>query len=136
MYAANGWFTLSDSAYESETSTLLTGLAQVRETLLVGSPLSSGCRVSPVNGTYVLTITVGANRPGALAQALSALLDDLGRLLPGSYGVLYAYDDERLTTPGGNAFEVSVMRKGVVTVEEDAYLSPIVPRIEDAEPTM
>jgi hypothetical protein len=58
-------------------------------------------------------------------------LDIISAKLPGSYGLVYEKDDERVEPPGGNACLTRVMARGRLTVQEDHYLSPVNPTISD-----
>lgn len=49
--------------------------------------------------------------------------------LPGSYGLLYIQDDE--SKDSFNKFIVYKLARGMLTKEEDYYLSPCIPIIED-----
>ena len=57
------------------------------------------------------------------------LFRTIGRLAPGSYGVLYVQDDE--DPRHGGDFRVWVLRRGSLSEEADRLLSPFVPRCED-----
>ncbi|RMI27747.1 Imm7 family immunity protein [Nocardia stercoris] len=58
------------------------------------------------------------------------LMREIGRLAPGSYGLLYIHDDE--DTKNDNSFQVYRLARGWVTEHADWLLSPIVPALEDA----
>lgn len=54
--------------------------------------------------------------------------------LPGSYGLLYIHDDEDCygEADNTNRFVVWKLARGILTKEEDSFLSPCIPTIEDA----
>jgi immunity protein 7 of polymorphic toxin system len=57
------------------------------------------------------------------------LLQRVGRVAPGSFGLLYLWDDE---DPGReNEFRVFGLVRGVVTEHLDTLLSPCMPTVED-----
>lgn len=63
--------------------------------------------------------------------AIISTFEEIGRVAPDSYGILYIRDDEDLQHE--NEWIVLVMTHGVVSVRPDSYLSPCVPVIEDPE---
>ncbi len=57
---------------------------------------------------------------------------------PGSYGLLYVRDDEDFRRGGdfGNEFRVWRLARGVLEEQDDPFLSPPIPTVEDPyEPT-
>jgi hypothetical protein len=54
----------------------------------------------------------------------------LGTLAPGSYGILH-YNDNEVNMNADERFILYVMKKGKVSEEQDCFLSPRVPTIED-----
>jgi Immunity protein 7 len=54
-----------------------------------------------------------------------------GASASGSHYLVYIRDDERTTPPGVNAYEVRVIRRGVIEVRDDLFVSPCNPVIED-----
>lgn len=131
MYYANGWFCLNDDPREPEQDRIDRAVTALRGEIGSSPALSRFCRIEPVNYETVLTVAMGANRPGADAPALRELIERTAALLPGTYGLLHEYDDERTSFPGGNAFVVTVMRRGSLTQVADPFFSPVNPTIED-----
>jgi len=69
------------------------------------------------------------NHRGQHGDEVIALFTEIGKLAPGSYGLLYVYDDE---DPEHNeGFRVLRLARGVVTEHADPFLSPVVPTLED-----
>lgn len=58
-------------------------------------------------------------------------IDFVRTRLPGSWGLLYERDDETTLPPGPNAFRVTVLARGELSVRSDPFLSPCIPVIED-----
>ncbi len=54
----------------------------------------------------------------------------VAKIAPGSYGVLYARDNEDLIDDNYNKFKVYVLAHGQLTEKEDPFLSPFVPTVE------
>ncbi len=67
------------------------------------------------------------NRPTAGGGPVE-VLKTIGLLAPGSYGLLYVHDDEG---DAGNEFVVWVLAKGTVTCQQDQFLSPRIPKVDD-----
>ena len=136
MYCVHGWFVLQLNAYgDSDDAKAAANVKQIRkqlDDLFLGANALADVRNS--NGMWLLSLAGYQNRPRENARAIEALLERVGQLLPGSYGILYESDDERVEPPGRNAFRVRVMTRGTLTEHEDPFLSPIQWIIEDPEP--
>lgn len=87
----------------------------------------------PLNGLDAIHFAGHPNHRGGTGDLIEAFFADIGRLAPGSYGLLYVYDDE-LPDPEGNHFRVFRMVRGHVTSAVDALLSPVFPTLEDLPP--
>ncbi len=88
--------------------------------------------VRRVNGMTQVSLSGFTNhRAGGGQDAIDAFVD-IGRLAPGSYGLMHLRDDE---DPSGrtNEFQILAMRRGTVISESDRLLSPCEPCIEDAD---
>ena len=59
------------------------------------------------------------------------LVNKIGELAEGSYGLIYLYDDEAVGKE--NQFQVFSLSRGSVEEFSDQFLSPIAPTIEDVE---
>src|SRR5690348_3479590 len=82
-----------------------------------------------VNGMSQLHMSGFANHRAGEGQEMVDLFQHVGKLAPGSYGLLYIRDDE---DAGGrnNEFQVLVMKRGAVPERSDPFLSPCIPEIE------
>ncbi|GIP06441.1 hypothetical protein J28TS4_48480 [Paenibacillus lautus] len=58
------------------------------------------------------------------------VLKRVGELAPGSYGVLYVRDSD--DTEFFNEFKVYTLIRGEIKEHNDPFLSPFIPKIEDA----
>lgn len=54
----------------------------------------------------------------------------IAKIAPGSYGLLYFWDDEDMKTETQGYMQVYVMKKGEVILKKDTFLSPTNPEIE------
>jgi|SRR3990172_3406744 len=130
MYHCHGWAVVSDSPKESDPE----ALAQLarRVELRVAQIASENPLVvfRAVNGEYHLAVSGFRNHYGEHVSWVVELFYWISSVAPGSYGLLYAWDDE---DPNGhnNEFQVWVMAKGRLVQQSDAYLSPCIPKIED-----
>jgi hypothetical protein len=131
VYEFHGWVVLAESAEESDVGGLGAALDEVRARLEGSGWPPANAVLGWRNGRAVLTLEGAANRPGAEAGALDELLGFVAARLPGSYGLLYERDDERIEPPGPNAFRVRVLARGEIRDGEDPFLSPCRPVIED-----
>lgn len=77
------------------------------------------------NGLDALFV-VGQHNHGA--DYVFDLFHWLAEHTPGSYGLLYAHDDE---SEHDNAFQVWRLRRGQVDTHADELLSPYIPTLED-----
>lgn len=129
MYELHGWFGLAESAEETDLGGLDQAVEELRNRLDSMSISSVTASVDVWNDQYFLVITGNPNRKRG--PEIDDLLRFVSRRLPGSYGLLYERDDEMRIPPGPNAFRVTVLARGNISVRLDPFLSPCVPVIED-----
>jgi hypothetical protein len=84
------------------------------------------------NGNYFMEFSIYANRMNKEVLEAFELYKKIGEMAEGSYGLIYLYDDEAVAGKE-NMFQVFVLARGEVKIERDAYLSPIIPIIADAD---
>jgi hypothetical protein len=124
VFEFHGWITLRSTGEAVDDDPPLP-LDEIRA---VVKAVDSGhlYRVDVFNGQYFVHIA------GSHNHRQSAVIDmfaEIGRLAPGSYGLLHIWDDE---DPGHqNEFRVHRLVRGEVTVHEDTLLSPCIPTLED-----
>lgn len=63
----------------------------------------------PLNGAYLLTVTALTNHKDSRAEAIEQIVRFIYQRLPGSYGLLYEWNDETDDPPSRNAFRVRVV---------------------------
>ena len=85
-----------------------------------------------MNGDYYLEFSVFSNRKDSRSQEIFELYKRIGEIAPGSYGLIYLYDDED-TVGKQNLFQVFSLARGIVKEREDSFLSPVIPTIEDKD---
>ncbi len=84
-----------------------------------------------MNGEYYVHVGGYSNHRGNHGDRVIAGFSRIGRLAPGSYGLLYVQDDEDPVWATG--FRVYRMVRGAVTEQADVLLSPVIPTLEDPE---
>lgn len=128
MFEYHGWITLVGNPDPEDETPSAAYVGQVR-TLLdrMSSPYLADLRA--MNGHWMLHIAGHPNRPGPHGPEIIDLFTEIGRIAPGSYGLLHTYDDEDLQHP--NAFRAHRLARGTLTEQPDPFLSPVRPTIED-----
>ncbi len=82
--------------------------------------------VKSVNGAYHFCISGFRNHKDSLVDDLFELYAFIARIAPGSYGILYARDDDV-----ENKFRAFILKRGTLVEYEDPFLSPFIPTVED-----
>jgi len=85
-----------------------------------------------MNGEWFLEFTIFSNRKDSRSREVFQLYKKIGEIAPGSYGLIYLYDDEDVEGKE-NLFQVFLLARGIVEEREDTFLSPVIPTIEDKE---
>jgi hypothetical protein len=132
MFEYHAWITVQHSAGDEDDADLRAAHARVEKELESLHGGTSLVNLRWVNGMSQLHISGLLNHRSGEGQSVIDTFHRVGQVAPGSYGVLYMLDDE---DPNGknNEFQVLVMRRGQVTQTSDAFLSPCIPLIEDAD---
>ncbi len=82
-----------------------------------------------MNGSAQLWAAGCKNHAADVAQDILNVYSYVARVAPGSYGLLYTWDDE--DPEFENEFLVYVLARTAVTERPDPFLSPFVPAVED-----
>lgn len=129
MFEYHGWITLRATAEAlDDEPPLRLGEIQSLVDKLAGYALMD---LQPMNGIYYIHLGGNPNRSGRHGAAVVDLFAKVGRLAPGSYGLLYVHDDEHPEHMPD--FRVFRLARGVVTEHADHLLSPVIPALEDPE---
>ena len=83
-----------------------------------------------MNGEYFININAVSNRETQEISDIKRIFEYIGRISTGSYGIMYLRNDEDINGKN-NEFEVYILSRGNVRIEQDNFLSPCVPIIED-----
>lgn len=126
MYEYHGWATLQSSAGDIDSNRTENLLQSVNDVVTKLSDVNNVFDVSYHNGKCLLRIAGFSNHKQVLVEEVWR---DVALLAPRSYGLLYIRDDE--DPAFANRFLVLTLKRGVVKRENDPFLSPCVPVIED-----
>ena len=129
MVELHGWVTIQESCrIDDEEESIEQIVRKLKEQI---SGMSGGCGdildIRYCNGEPFLTITMFKNRINREVEEVFELLEYVCKTVPGSYGMIYMYDDESVKM--SDEFQVFVIRKGKIYPERDRYLSPVRNRI-------
>jgi hypothetical protein len=132
MFEYHGWVNVSTDPAEDDEDALDAVAEQVTQRAAEVDDDTGLVDARWINGTFQVHIA-GLPNHRSSADDVVDLFRWIGSVAPGSYGLLYYWDDE---DPRGadhrNQFEVLVMTRGKVAEHPDGYLSPCMPTIEDA----
>jgi len=115
------WLTLDDWDVPSDTQRAVRELKSVIVDL--GLDRDGSFDLVNRNGDHVLRVHLNQRREDGPLQACRELLDEVTRIAPGSFGVLFVRDaDEPAQT-----MQRFVMRRGRVVFEDDDVFNPNLP---------
>ena len=130
MYEWHGWATLRrtpavdydelDDELDKETMALVRGLLGEADTTF-----NQAADLRYTNGQWHVWLAGFRNHHD---PTITTLFQGIARTAPGSYGVLYTFDDE-----ASDSWDRWVMRRGNVFKAQDEDLSPHVGMVEDPE---
>ena len=133
MYDYHLWIVLRESTEDPDLGSLGRKAERLRDLVrerLVGKPGPDEC-ILGVNGELVFQCSGGANHRGEDHESLLVVLRHVAAELPGSYGLVYWYDDENPGRAQFDGYRVIVLARGRLQDRYDPFLSPIVPHVED-----
>ena len=133
MYEFHGWATIHESLYEVDEGNLHKIVDTIQYHIKNLNWVSGMIGLKWINGSPFFYV---AGQPNHKSQDVDEVFETyklIGKLAPGSYGVLYARNDED-EEGYDNAFRVYVLSRGNLVVHDDTFLSPCIPVIEDPEP--
>ena len=133
MYEYHGWINIKPSASEIDDEHREFAKIIPKVSKLIEDFQSDGRIVDfrVMNANYVVCVAGFNNHEYPGAESLLKLFHTIGVYAPGSYGILYARNDEDMKG-FENEFQVWRLVRGEFEKMKDHYLSPCVPVIEDA----
>lgn len=130
MYEYHGWATIRESSSFEDDDEKYSLIIQEIRNYFDELEWSSGILdLRAVNGDFQVWMAgLNNHRPSGKHSPIH-VLREVGKLAPGSYGVLYVRDsdDEEFF----NEFKVYTLIRGEVIEHNDPFLSPFIPKIED-----
>lgn len=130
LFDFHGWITIQESTSEVDEGNLESIVQDLKEHIAGLEWNQSMLQLHAVNGSYRIIIDGLTNRKSKEAHDIIELLEQIGKVAPGSYGLIHLRDDENLQGLD-NEFKVLVLARGKVNVKKDTFLSPCIPIIED-----
>ncbi|MEC0123258.1 Imm7 family immunity protein [Paenibacillus pabuli] len=130
MYEYHGWATIRESAsFEEDEDQYDLVIQQLKEYVQELDWPSGVLDLRAVNGDFQLWIAGLNNHKPASKYDPTEVLKKVGKIAPGSYGVLYVRDSDDLEL--SNQFKVYSLIRGEIEEHHDPFLSPFIPKIED-----
>lgn len=128
VFEYHGWIAVHDSAGDDDEAALHAIVERIRRRLdELDSPYLADLRW--MNGVPYLHLAGHPNHRARHGDQIVALFAEIGRLAPGSYGLMYTSDGE--DPRQHNEFRVFRMARGRVSEHADPFLSPRAPTLED-----
>lgn len=86
--------------------------------------------IKMMNGEYFIEISLFSNHKTEEYDELMDFFASLAKKAIGSYGLIYLLDDEDMNDKH-NEFQVYSISRGEIHCQEDSFLSPFIPTVED-----
>ena len=128
MIELHGWITVHETYKNTDENDKV--FDDIKNILKKIDLLEDQIKYGFLNGNFYINFTHFSNRKGKRTNLILKLLNQIGIIANGSYGMIYLRDDED-TNGNDNEFEVYVLSRGRVRIEQDVFLSPCIPTIED-----
>lgn len=131
MVELHGWAMIRENftadSEEDNIELIISRLSQEIKKLEIDENL---LRIDYCNGEAAVTATKVANHFSDDIKGMIDFFKQITLVAPGSYGLLYLHNDED-TNGFDNAFQVFVLAKGAFKLQQDPFLSPYIPMVED-----
>jgi hypothetical protein len=131
MVEYHGWITLREASSETNEDRLVVIAALIQQEIERRNAQHRIIGMKVVNANYIMWFAGCTNHWSSDVDDIFELLRFVATQAPGSYGLLYLWDDEDLQYE--NEFRVWKLAKGMLSQHADPFLSPCVPTIEDSE---
>lgn len=126
MFEYHGWAVVRDDTYDGDDAKLRSIVTELEQRAGEFNDGSGMTDIRWINGACFITF---AGKPNHRHECVFGWFRWLAKHAPGSYGLLYIWDDEN--TEFGNTFQVHCLRRGLVEERIDPFLSPCIPAVED-----
>ena len=132
MFEYHGWIGIVVAPYdvENEIHKLREVVNSAKNSIEQTLPAHHIAELKPINGEYMASFAGFANHRSSLGGNLIQIFQEIAQKAPGSYGLLYIWDDEDPEL--NNQFQVGRLARGEFLFVSDHYLSPRIPTIDDS----
>ena len=127
MIEYHGWITIVSNEADEINQTQIYEMMKLE--LKQSFKPHQECGIRRFNGTAIVWIIGAANHKRVDWADVLGFLNYVVKNAPNSYGIVHFRDDEDISTI--NQMQAYVIRRGMIIKEIDAFLSPIIPKIED-----
>ena len=134
MFEYYGWITFVYSPYDVENEDEKLDVVISYAMNFIKQVLNENhiAELKVINAKYMASFAGYANHRSPDVEAVIEFFEEIGQKAPGSYGLLYVWDDE---VPDFNGeFKVGRLVRGEFEIVKDHYLSPRIPTLEDPDP--
>ena len=129
MIEINGWVSIHITADgEEDPDKLKKVISIINRKIQDLAEFNQFFEIKSMNGASTLHIGLNHNHDNGYYKSVYQLLNDIGKIAPGSYGLVHVRNHEDISD--FNKFKVLRIAKGIVTNEEDNLISPCSPIIE------
>ncbi|WIV19802.1 Imm7 family immunity protein [Paenibacillus polygoni] len=130
MYQYHGWAVILESTGDEVSNEKEIKIVEAIKKYIEDLQLNVDVLdMKAVNGQYHLWMTGLWNREPSLKFSPVEIMKDIGIIAPGSYGMLYVFNDEH--PKHFNEFRVYALARGNVEEKGDPFLSPLIPVVTD-----
>ncbi|MEF2964200.1 Imm7 family immunity protein [Paenibacillus sp. M1] len=130
MYQYHGWAVILESTGdEASNEREVNVLDTVKKYIEDLQPNVDVLDMKAINGQFHLWLTGLWNREPSSKFSPVEIMKNVGIIAPGSYGMLYVFNDEH--PKHFNEFKVYVLTRGNIEERDDPFLSPLIPVVAD-----
>ncbi|GAK41840.1 Imm7 family immunity protein [Paenibacillus urinalis] len=130
MYQYHGWAVVLENTNDETNKEKEINILESIEVYIEGlQPNVDVIEMKAINGQYHLWMTGLWNREPSSNYNPVEIMRNIGDLAPGSYGMLYVFNDEH--PKHFNEFKVYVLARGSIQEKDDPFLSPLIPVVAD-----
>nr|WP_154894451.1 Imm7 family immunity protein [Paenibacillus xylanexedens] len=130
MYEYHGWATIRESAsFEEDEDQYDLAIEHLQNYIEELNWTSGVLDLRAVNGDFQLWVAGLNNHKPESKHDPIEVMKKVGEIAQGSYGVLYVRDSD--DAESSNQFKVYTLIRGKVTENDDPFLSPFIPTLED-----
>jgi len=134
MYEYHGWITVrtkyENIETEDEDELLLKVVSEIKEHIINLNWGHGILDIRSINTEFHIWTSGYLNHKPLEKDSPVNFFRYVGRVAPGSYGILYIIDDYDMENNNHNKFKVYVLARGQLTIHEDPFLTPFVPIVE------